>query len=114
MSKPRERHRRSRRLRKPLPGAEESEVRMFGWFAPKCPLGTWEKTWTETRMRWLADTLGIDRLRQARLVLPNEEFFPDPYDASPEGVRRLMERVAGYMGLDPGPIGLDVCSDEQL
>jgi hypothetical protein len=87
---------------------------MFGWFAPKCPLQTWEKAWTETRMRWLADTLGIDRLLQARLVLANDEFFPDTYEATPEGARRLMERVARYMHVDPGPIRLEVCTDHQL
>src|SRR5437762_1035354 len=38
---------------------------MFGWFAPKCPLATWEKVWTETRMRWLADRFGVRRLLDA-------------------------------------------------
>jgi hypothetical protein len=90
------------------------EVMMFGWFAPRFPVGTWEKTWTETRMRWFADTLGIDRLRQARVVLPNEEFFPDPYDGTPTATRRLLERIAGYMSIDPGPIQLEVCDDDQL
>jgi hypothetical protein len=87
---------------------------MFGWFAPKCPLSTWEKTWTEWRLRWLADTLGIDRLFKAPIVLPNDEFFPDPYDATMDSARRMMVRVAHYMGVDAGPIGLEVCADEQL
>ncbi len=87
---------------------------MFGWLKPKCPLGTWEKTWTETRMRWLADQLGVDRLLKATVILPDEDYFPEPYDGSEGAVRRLMERVAGYMGVDPGPIRLEVCADEQL
>ena len=32
---------------------------MFGWFAPKCPLGTWEKTWIET-IHNLDDTTTFD------------------------------------------------------
>jgi hypothetical protein len=45
---------------------------MLGWFLPKCPLATREKTWVEWRMRWLADQFGIDRLLRARVILPTE------------------------------------------
>jgi hypothetical protein len=87
---------------------------MFGWFAPRCPLGTWEKTWAETRMRWLADRLGIDRLLKAAVVLPTPEFFPGPYGGTAEDARRMLERLCGHMGIDPATVELRVCLDEQM
>jgi hypothetical protein len=87
---------------------------MFGWFRPKCPLDTWEKTWTELRMRWLADSIGIERLLRARIVLPNEEFFPDPYEGTEADAQRLFERICGFMGADASGLRLEVCEDVQL
>jgi hypothetical protein len=81
---------------------------MWGWFAPACPLDLAEKTWTERRMRWLADQFGIDRLREAPVVLPTDDFFPDPYDATAAAAGRMMTRVCGYMGVDPRTVGFEV------
>jgi len=87
---------------------------MLGWFAAKCPVSTWEKTWTETRMRWLANVLGIDRLLEAEVIEPTEEYFPDPYERTPADVRRIMEQLADYMGVDASKIELAICPDVQL
>jgi HEAT repeats len=87
---------------------------MLGWFAPRCPVNTVDKTWAETRMRWLADRLGIDRLLKAQVILPTDEHFPDPYGGDLESVRRMMDRLCGYLGLEPGAVKLEVCSDEQM
>ena len=61
---------------------------VFGWFAPAAPVGAREKAWVEVRMGWLADQFGIDKLRKAEVVLPTEQYFPDAYEATPEGARR--------------------------
>ncbi len=87
---------------------------MLGWFSPRCPLGTWEKTWTEVRMRWLAEQFGIDQLLGAPVVTPTEEFFPDPYDGDAAGARRLLDFLCGFMGVAPGSVSLEVCADVQL
>lgn len=87
---------------------------MFGLFAPTCPLGTWEKTWTERRMLWLADKFGLDRLKSARVVLPTDEFFPDRYDADTPSARRCFDRVCGYMGVDPASLHMNVVPDAML
>jgi len=87
---------------------------MTSWLSPRCPLTTWEKTWTETRMRWLADRLGIDRLLNAPLVLPSAEFFPDPYEEDFEGAVRLLDRLGAYMGLDPFYIDETIARVEPL
>jgi hypothetical protein len=89
---------------------------MWNWFAPRCPLGTWEKTWTETRMCWLAERFGIDRLRGAEVILPTQEHFPDPYPpgGSWVGARQLLARLCRYMSIPSHTIELEVCPDDQM
>src|SRR5580704_16278966 len=93
---------------------DQEESPMSGWFAPKCPLDTWEKTWTETRMRWLADQFGIEQLLQTEVILPTDQYFPDPYHGTAADARQLMNQLCGYMGIDPQRIDLEVCADFQL
>jgi hypothetical protein len=87
---------------------------MFGLFSAKCPLDTWEKTWTETRMGWLAEKFGIDRLLRAEVVLPSDEYFPEEYAGTAKDARRIMTRLCEYMDIDPAGIKLRICQDEQL
>jgi hypothetical protein len=79
---------------------------MFGWSRPRCPLDPPDKAWIERRMTWLAHALGVERCRSAPVALPTPEFFPDPYDGEEADVRPLLERVCGYMGVDPGRFDL--------
>jgi hypothetical protein len=88
---------------------------MFGWlFPPRCPVDPKEKVWVEYRTRWLAQEFGLERLRRARVILPTPEFFPDPYQASEAGGRRLYERVCGYLGIQPGSAPLAFYEGERL
>jgi hypothetical protein len=87
---------------------------MFGWFSPKCPLDSWEQAWTETRMRWLADQFGIDRLLKAEVVLPDEKYLPGKYHATEKDARKMMRRLCGYMGADPDKLELEVLPDDRL
>lgn len=87
---------------------------MFGWFAPKCPLNVLEKTWTEWRMRWLADQFGVGRLLQAKVILPTEEYFPSPLGSDPKSPRYLLDRLCAYMGVPPSSISLEIVPDEQM
>jgi hypothetical protein len=87
---------------------------MFGWFAPKCPIDTREKAWTERRMLWLADRLGVDRMLKARVVVPTDEFFPGPYDGDWASARRCLDRMCGYMGIDPTAVTLEVLPDDEM
>jgi hypothetical protein len=87
---------------------------MFGWRSAKCPLDTYEKTSTEWRMRWLAQQFGIERLLRAEVVLPNDEFFPEPVGESADDAQRLLERLCGYFGIDSRNIELEVAAEAQL
>jgi hypothetical protein len=87
---------------------------MFGWRSAKCPIDTFEKTWTEWRMRWLADQFGIERLLQSQVILPTDEFFPDPFRGTAEDARRLMDRICDYLAIDSARIEFEVCTDVQM
>jgi hypothetical protein len=87
---------------------------LFGWFAPAPPLGPREKAWVEVRMGWLADEFGTDRLRSADVVVPEEHYFPDAYEATAEGARALLDRVCGYMGVRPEEIEFQILGDEAM
>jgi hypothetical protein len=82
---------------------------MFGWLAPKPPIGTLEKTWTESRMCWLAERLGIDRLLKANVLVPAAESFPLPYRGTEEDVRRVLAWLCGAMQVNPSRVALEIC-----
>ena len=64
-------------------------------------------------MGWLADQFGIDKLRKAEVVLPTEQYFPDAYEATPEGAA-LMYRVCGYMGVTAAEVEFQVHADDEM
>ncbi|MGH9942601.1 MAG: hypothetical protein ACRD9R_09645 [Pyrinomonadaceae bacterium] len=85
----------------------------MNWFTPKCPVAPDEKSWLDESMLWLLDEFGADTLRNAVVVLPTEEFFPDPYSGEEEDVWLLVSRVCGYMGVDPDRLELELYADEE-
>lgn len=87
---------------------------MFRWFTPRCPIDPREKVWTERRMQWLARQFGIARLREAEVVLPTTEHFPDPFSGTADDVQRLLERVCRVMRIDPGSLRLRLHADEEM
>ncbi len=87
---------------------------MFGWFSSKCPVRTSDKTWTERRMRWLAERIGLERLRKARVILPTANFFPEPYRRNSKDVSSMLSRVGYFMGIDTKHLKLEVIPNDQL
>jgi hypothetical protein len=73
---------------------------MFGWFHPSCPCDAAAKPWVEDRLRWLTGQFGLHVLLERPVILPTEQFFPDPWDASPKAVRAMFQRVCEYMDVD--------------
>ena len=84
---------------------------MFGWFRPTCPLATGEKVWVESRMAWLAQNLGMDRMLQAPVVEPTEEYFPDEYQGETKDAEQMFLRVARLMQIDPARVTMEVRTD---
>ena len=84
---------------------------MFGWRSRACTLDPVTREWLERRWEWLATAFAGDTLPDAPTVLPTSEFFPDRYDESDEAVRRLVDRVCGYMRIDPRRVDLECFTD---
>jgi hypothetical protein len=84
---------------------------ILSWLGPKSPLETAEKVWIESRMRWLAGQLGLDRLQSSQVILPDARFFPDRYTGTADDGRRIFDRVCGYMKLDPNRYELEFLHD---
>ena len=84
----------------------------MNWFTPKCPVAAEDKAWIEESMLWLMEEFGRDALRDATVVLPTDEFFPDHFSGDEEGARALVERVCAYMGVDAARVELEFFTDE--
>ena len=85
----------------------------MGWFTPKCPVDAETKEWIDGASQWLTDELGIDVVRQTDVILPTEEYFPDAYDGSRTSVRGMVDRVCGYMDVDPKMVELRFDESEE-
>lgn len=73
---------------------------MFGLFSPKPPLRTAEKAWVESRMKWLAENLGLARMLAARVILPTDEHFPGVVVGEASSAHVVLDRLATTWGLN--------------
>ena len=80
---------------------------------PRCPANPEEKELVEQGFNLLERYLGAERLLRATVIVPDETFFPDPYDASPEAATRMFVRVCGYMQVDPQTVSISFWQQEQ-
>jgi hypothetical protein len=80
---------------------------MFG-SRPTCPLDPPTKEWIDRRWQWLTEEFGSERLQSAPVILPTPEFFPDAYSGSDDDVRSMLDRVCGYMDIEPDTIELTI------
>jgi hypothetical protein len=85
---------------------------MFGWFKPTCPCDPEAKRWVENRLRWLTKQFGLHILLERPIILPTDEFFPDPYDGSPKAVHMMFHRVCGYMEVNPDRVEMQLYDDQ--
>lgn len=79
---------------------------MFGWLRPTCPVQPELKLWIERRMAWLTDRFGWEYLLSRPVILPNDEFFPDLYEPTEQGAQTMLDRLCGYMDVDPDQVDL--------
>ena len=85
---------------------------MFGLLKPKLPLDENHQEWADQSFRRLGTLLGARHLLDATVMLPIQEHFPDPYDRSEEALRRMVNRVAAAMHVDPSRIDVELFESE--
>lgn len=85
---------------------------MFGWFRPTCPCDPEAKRWVEDRLQWLTRQFGLHIFLERPVILPTDQFFPDPYDGSPKAVKRMFRRVCSYMQVDPDDVEIKLYTDQ--
>ncbi|HBE71031.1 MAG TPA: hypothetical protein DDW52_23030 [Planctomycetaceae bacterium] len=81
---------------------------MFGWFKPQCPVDAAAKRWIENRLQWLSEQFGLDTFTRRAVILPTNDFFPDPMDGSKASVRNLLDQVCRYMDVPPQRVTLEL------
>ncbi len=80
---------------------------MFGLFDAKCPIEEESRAWVERRMAWAIGAFGFSRLRKCTVIQPTPEFFPDPYDGTPQAGEKLFDRVRKYAGIEASRVHLN-------
>lgn len=81
---------------------------MFGWFGPKLPLDLSQAVAVDRSMSRLAQAFGVGRLRDAVVVRPTPEFFPEPYAGRDDDALRLHRRACSWMGVEPQRAALEL------
>lgn len=79
----------------------------MGWFTPKCPVSDEEKLWLEESSKWLVREFGIEYIRESPVILPNLDFFPDPFNGTEKDVEVLLKRICYYIDIEPRLLNLE-------
>jgi hypothetical protein len=87
---------------------------MVTLFPARCPVNAGEKRWIEASMLWLVEQFGAQTLREAEVILPTEDYFPDPYEGTRDCAQRLFELICEYMGVDATQMRLELYSEGVL
>lgn len=83
---------------------------MFG-LRPKLPVTEEERLWVDEGFRRLSRMLGSSRIHNARVVLPTDEYFPDPFTPTEAGLEALFRRVCTYMAVPRSHVELAIIPD---
>lgn len=65
-------------------------------------------------MRWLARQFGANRLLNAQVALPDDDWFPELYEGTVDDARHLLDRICKFMQITPSSIQLEVCEDSAI
>lgn len=88
---------------------------VWNWFSspPRCPVPADTKAWIEEGFIELAARLGLDRLRNSQMVLPQASLLPDSFSCTPAGIEVLIQGLCYYMGFDPKRLMVAYYDDAQ-
>lgn len=85
----------------------------MGWFTPECPINAEDKEWIEGNFQWLIDEFGEQTWRNMKMILPTDEFFPDRFSGDVFSLKKMVQRICGYMSVDYARIELELFTDER-
>lgn len=85
----------------------------MSWFTPKCPINAEDKEWLEDSFQWLIDEFGAETLHDLKMILPNNDFFPDHFSGDISSLKKMIRRICGYMSVDYAKIELELFTDER-
>jgi hypothetical protein len=78
---------------------------------PKLPVTEEERLWVDQGFNRLSHMLGSSRIHNAQVVLPTDEYFPDPFTPTEAGLEALFRRVCTYMAVPRSHVELAVIPD---
>ncbi len=67
---------------------------------PRSPVTPEQQVWVIESMLLLTKLFGLQRVRGAPIVLPNDTFFPQKWEATEEWARYAFEQVCELMRVD--------------
>jgi hypothetical protein len=76
------------------------------WRRLDSPVRDVERAWIDEQLDWLVSQFGADRLH-GEVILPTDGYFPGTYTGSRDDVRRVLERICGFMGVDRSRVVLE-------
>ena len=74
------------------------------WAKPKPPIGKQEQDWIEESFFWLLKEFGGSNFLKRPTILPDQNFFPDKFLGTENCVTSLVQRVCGYMEINPDEV----------
>ena len=78
---------------------------------PKLPVTATQQEWIEGSFDRLIELFGSERVRNAPLVLPNEQFFPRKWEQTEEWARYAFDRVCEIMEVERSRVDLEFIED---
>jgi hypothetical protein len=81
-------------------------------FRPRLPISDDDRQWVDQAFVRLEELFTRERLLQVEVILPTDQFFPDPYDRSQAAVESLFQRLCRYMQVDRATMDLELFPDE--
>jgi hypothetical protein len=73
---------------------------------PYCPVDPSAKDWIEKNLKWLSRQFPSNIFTDRPLVVPTEEFFPEPYEPSKEAAKALFSWICRFMGVSEDRVSL--------
>lgn len=80
-------------------------------YHPSCPVDADTKQWIDARASWLVSQFSMERIRSCPVVLPTVEFFPGEFRGDEEDARALLDRICGFLALEPDQIDMHLYDD---